>query len=218
MQGRFVPGVAWLLDSYASFITEEEDPMAKSARELIAELLADPACRKAVALIQAYVPKLRPWITDALLPELEKTLKLPVQLKWAYPNTSENPHEIDLDVGELNATLRRKGALSAPHEGVYFMLKSGGSTRGPVSVGDSFDVLVMVFGAGVDRRRNIISALGTLNLPPESRAHRQWGPWTCLWAGQSYALQDIGAADARAIATLVQAAVSEIYPLLVQNL
>jgi hypothetical protein len=206
------PALAMLLNACVDKLTGDIK-MQRSVEKLIVKLLRDPDHRKAIGLIRTHAPSVSQ-LLESLTFGIGRGTTLATTIAWTYPSNNK-PHEINFDVGDINAKLKKKKILRED-EGIYYMLKCGDQHQDEVTVGDKFDVLLML-RANRNRRDKIKSTMSPLNLPPQDGVPRRWGPWTCLWAGTSHVLKDLGDGDVREMVRIVREAVGKTYPVLMKH-
>ena len=199
-----------LVAAYARYMSGDAE-MEKKAQDLVDALLSDPAHRKAIELLKTYTPSFRDFFDQKVLPAISKSISpLKARCEWKYPSRSTNPHEINVDIGEINERLVERKIVEKG-DGVFFMLKCGDKNQGDVGRGDKFDLLLMLHAAPTESRRKVLEKLGRISLPESVGTPRQWGPWECLWAGGSVTLNDYGDTDAKRISDAFARAVESTY-------
>lgn len=201
-----VAAVKPLLNGYLDHLTKEAQ-MAEQVEELILKLLKNPKHRGAMALIRTHNPSFSRRVLAGLVSRIEQSVSYGAKLEWTHPG-GENPHEVNIAIGDLNEKLRGVGAIGKEHgEGIHYMLKCGDQYHGAVTIGDRFDLLIML----QTKRHKTLDRMKTLILPSDKRERRRWGPWHCLWAGNTYTLADLGKRDKTGLAELVADAVKTTY-------
>jgi hypothetical protein len=179
------------------------DAMEK-AREIIRELIKDPATRRALDLIRsAYSDELT--TRNLFYEDVQSALreKYPqATLAWHFPDAATRPAEFNFDLHyQPVPSLRSKGY------DIYFMALVLGRPDEIPSIGDTVGTYIMAFKDKTAHNPAMRKALRAewddilKRLPAPMGAPREWGPWVCLWAGKSHLLVDMSWTDGQAIAS-----------------
>jgi hypothetical protein len=159
--------------------------------KLIAELLENSETKLGIERIQraSILPTMRSLVYEKILPRVRQ-IAGNVEVAWYYPGNEASP-------GEFNFKHEKFP------QGLYYMLYCAEKKRG-VQVGDEVSFLVMMYSRNGDQELSVTQQtrklVNAVKWPEMEGPSHRWGPWTCLWAGAKYRLQDLDDADAEALA------------------
>ena len=178
--------------------------MKDSKKNIVNSICKNSEYKKAIEEIIKYCPvykTIRNLVYEDILEKLQE-LYHNVRVAWVYPHTSNTPHEINFEIGDINKLLGKKKIK------FYYMLHS--NTPNP-HIGDDICVRLMAY-CDVKSSQTRAQKIKKANLFPENNSSpKQWKPWECLYSGKIYNLRDIGDLDSESIVDIIKDCVNKTY-------
>ena len=184
-------GEKLVLKHLASYIDTYLGSSMTKTEKLIAKLLDDPKTKLGVERIEraSILPTMRSLVYEKVLPSVRQ-IAGNMEMAWHYPVKEASPGEFNFKHKELP-------------QGLYYMLDCA-EKESDVRVGDKVSFLVMMYSDNGHRELSVTQRtkklVNRVQWPAAEGPCHRWGPWTCLWAGAKYQLQDFGDTDAEALA------------------